>query len=439
MRLRPRPSGALGLLLLVSGCGGDDGGGGLPAPAEGEGEAEFTPERYCREVAGAACHLATGCNNQWLFYDRHDAPADCVAALAAQCEEEIVPVARSVVGGGLWFDNAAFRACLDELGGGACTPGADAWGLTSCYVATGGARVCDAFSFGMALSDACQGVFTGIVREGAACYSGRECAEGLYCYRRGASTCPGECRRTLDRGEECTNKGEACPPGSMCGGTAARKRCLPQALAGEECTTRSFTEGYPRKATCVAPLHCLSTGQSGDEFGRCVGAVPLGGQCGDRRAPCEPDSLCLRKSALSVEGTCVAFYEEDAVCDDSLGTPRPCGIGLNCYGPGTDPHLPGRAGSQGLCRPYPRCTEQGCQPCIRNDANCLEAYCTAGAPTFEGICAPLREPGEECSQPQQCESRTCGWTEERRTKECKPAPDPWEGACLRPPATPGGP
>jgi len=428
------PSPLLAFLLLLPACGDEDGGSSDgTAEGEGEGPVSFSVGRYCLEMAGAACHLAMKCNNQYLFYDRHLDQAECVEALSAECEAEAVPLGLSQGAGAVRFDNTAFRACLDEIGEGTCTEGAHAWGLTSCYTALGGARVCDPWFFGRALSEHCRIVLVGVVDEGEPCYWDRECGAERYCYRRGASSCPGECRRHLERSDDCLNNEAACGSGLVCGGSARTiKRCMPEALQGEECVTRGTQLPERKKPTCAAPFACLPSGQAGDLYGRCAPLVPRGGQCGDRRAKCEPDSFCLQKSTLSVEGTCEAFFPEDRDCDDSLGTPKPCGFGMTCFGPGTDVGVPGRAGSEGRCAPYPRCTDEGCQPCIRNDSNCVDAYCTAGAPSFEGICSPLRDIGQECSLQQQCRSRFCGWNEEHRAKVCEEPLDPWEGVCLRP-------
>ena len=74
---------------------------------------------------------------------------------------------------------------------------------------------------------------------------------------------------------------------------------------------------------------------------------------------------------------------------------------------------------------------------MRNDSNCVDAYCTAGPPSFEGWCDPLGENGDDCSLNQQCASQLCGRDPDSRNMVCIPRPeDVTQQGCLRPEAPP---
>jgi len=399
---------------------------------EAGGRLTFNLSLYCTEVSGAACYLADKCENQLLFFDRHRSHEDCMNALVEDCMVAGVRWDRAERAGALTFDAAAFYACLDEVGEASCNEAARAWGLLSCKTGVGGEPICDRFFFGMALSETCQGVFSGAIELDEPCYDDRECGEGLYCNEAYSVRCPGTCNRQLKRGDDCNNREEACGPGLICAGTS-RERCMEPAREAEECSTLDSMHADRQPPTCEPPLVCLKGKGTAGSFGVCVPLVSRGGPCGDYRAECEPDSFCLHKSELSPEGFCEPFLAEGADCDDHLGFPRPCGNGLHCWGPGTDPGIPYIAGSKGVCKPYPTAG----LPCVRNDSNCVDAYCTAGPPSFEGWCDPLGENGDDCSLNQQCASQLCGRDPDSRNMVCIPRPeDVTQQGCLRPEAPP---
>jgi len=201
------------------------------------------------------------------------------------------------------------------------------------------------------------------------------------------------------------------------------------AREGEECTTLDSMMADRQPPTCEPPLVCLKGRETSSQYGVCVRLVEHGGPCGDYRAQCEPDSFCLHKSAMSPEGTCESFVTEGEYCDDHVGFPRPCGNGLHCWGPGTDPHIPHVPGSEGECKPYPTAG----RPCVRNDSNCVDAYCTAGPPNFEGFCRELREDGEDCTLNQQCLSKLCARSSTTGSTVCTARTEEVaQQGCLRP-------
>jgi hypothetical protein len=414
------------VLLAAAACAPPPEGGGGEAPeVEGPALAEFGLSAYCGSVAGAACFLAGLCNNQLLFRERHRDDRGCHAELKAQCLVEGIRYERGVAEGALEFDGNALRSCVGELGTAECLDGVGAWGLLSCD-AVPGAPGCDKWFFGTALSESCQAVFQGTVGANGECWLADECAAGHYCLLTactGSRARPGSCEPHVQRGDSCALKEQACAPGLVCTGAQMESmRCRPVAELGGDC----MTIPGERKPTCARPLQCLVPNRGGtDNYGQCVAFSPAGGPCGSGRAPCASDSTCTYKSVQAPEGVCTEFLDAEKPCDVHLAD-FPCGRGLHCWREGSDPLRPMRAHHKGDCRPYPL---DG-QPCVANDQNCLDGYCTAGAPDFDGWCDPLRANGEECLKNQECASAECAAGGARGNRICSDRRDVLE--CVRP-------
>ncbi len=447
-----KPARLLALIapLLVAACGtpsrGDtdaggetgEGGGGGGGLGGGAVSMTFSAEAYCTSLTSQACQLAVKCDNETLFDDRHGGDlVACKAALMPECTAGILPYERGVAAGALNYSGADLNDCLNVIKDAECSAAAQAWGLLSCE--RGGARECDRWFLRTALEETCLNVFRGTVVETGACFNDVECAPGHWCNlaRCGGENKdrPGACERRLPRGEPCSTTPLGCAEGMICAGTNAQfRKCKPLAVQDEECTLDDPAGGGVSKPNCLPPLHCISGtggqqgGGVGGSFGTCQKLSRQLEACGQGRAKCEPDSYCDFKSTGSIQGDCQPFKAEEEECKDDAD-PRQCGAGMYCFATGNAPGMPGRPKPDGRCEKYQ--DVEGL--CVKNHSNCLEGWCPADAPSWQGFCEPFKETNEDCSASYQCGSgNECRQNSATGTKVCAPS-DVTEGLrCVRP-------
>ena len=103
---------------------------------------------------------------------------------------------------------------------------------------------------------------------------------------------------------------------------------------------------------------------------------------------------------------------------------------MYCFARGAATGAPGRPKPDGRCELY--------QPleglCAKNHYNCLEGWCPADAPNWEGFCQPFKESGQDCSASYQCAPGSqCIPGGGSATKRCVPLDAEVGYVCLRPP------
>ncbi len=186
------------------------------------------------------------------------------------------------------------------------------------------------------LPAACAGIVDGRLKQGAACRSSLECADGLYC--RGASADrPGRCRPPAASGAACELPADALaafaraaddPRHPSCDGRCERGRCLPVAGSGGACAS---------SALCANGLRCIGGQCQATPFPRIGEACSVGNPCEagaycdagkctplkDAGAPCslpfECRALACEKAPGKDTGTCA---DACAAPGQSVPTPR---------------------------------------------------------------------------------------------------------------------
>jgi hypothetical protein len=152
----------------------------------------------------------------------------------------------------------------------------------------------------------CEGVITGMVPPGGACFFSEQCAAPAVCQPTAAGTCsrsrqccPGTCIAIPDPvqiGGDCSNLGsyQTCVEGSACAAAApgATLTCVvPSTVEGTACTS---------PVMCKAPLYCVYSPSAAS--GTCQPAVATGAACipGGGPMPCDD----LRDYCDATTGTC---------------------------------------------------------------------------------------------------------------------------------------
>ena len=241
--------------LLVGACGGqgggDNGGGGGSSGAAGGGEALDYAAFEAAWLDGH-CRMAVACET---FPDQ----ATCLASLGTTEPLRYATFVDDIAAGRILFDATAAARCLTVHASPSCTQ-------------THAARVW--------ATDLCEGVTTGTVPTGGACFFNEECAGGGLCRSEslpcnpGRYCCFGACqpRTVVPRGGDCSAADARCVDGTRC--TAGATASAPPTCAGPPDTVG--TTCY-RNPGCAAPLYCDVSPDTG--AGSCTAPAATGERC----------------------------------------------------------------------------------------------------------------------------------------------------------------
>jgi hypothetical protein len=406
--------------------GEDLGSGADTGPTDGRVDAGDGPAiaSYCAERARRYFDYLQRCYGEQAY------PESQRAELVGRVEGRCRFAERAVREGRLAYDPAAAQRCLARIA------------TESCVLE--------------ATPPACEGIFTGLVRGGGACYpeESRVFAVGVSACAAGRcevadDRCPGTCVAAPAVGESCANvdcgrdgfcDGEAicqprrgqlepcrgrnqCSPGLVCGPGA---RCVPLVEREDEACG-------PERA-CPGVTICVDA--------RCVARVAVGEPC-VLNLHCPDDALCVT-APESGQRVCVERPVEGEACDDDLR----CASGLTCQG-GTCAELPveGEACVSGRCASGLFCERQEggdarCRALRTRGESCASGGGQSSEACAEGLfctraltCQPPGGPGEACNvfQVGSCED---GLWCERATGTCRapaaegaPCNPAWETAC----------
>eukprot|EP00178_Gracilaria_changii_P001153 TRINITY_DN1162_c0_g1_i1.p1 TRINITY_DN1162_c0_g1~~TRINITY_DN1162_c0_g1_i1.p1 ORF type:complete len:930 (-),score=56.66 TRINITY_DN1162_c0_g1_i1:720-3509(-) len=204
------------------------------------------------------------------------------------------------------------------------------------------------------------------------------CKSGLHCIH-------GICKKLVHHGGDCGRKGTVCTRGTVCGGTAAMRRCVKPRPVGYRCGSNPFwvcMRGLScRRGFCTPPKPVGLTGcgkkcksSSGCdrgltcELGLCK--IPIGGQCSSK------GSICVSKGACVGDGSrkrCVTLK----------------GRGQRC---GTTPFS--------MCRHGLKCEQGICKVAVGGSCTPSRSVCVSGSTCvghrYRKRCVVLREAGARC-------------------------------------------
>jgi hypothetical protein len=269
------------------------------------------------------------------------AAPEIVARLKATVSQDAAKLAAAQTSGKLRFDEAQGAACSSWANGVTCA------------------------QVSRSLDPSCKAAIVGLVANGSACNSGKECATG-YCTADLSSSCPGTCTAKVANGGSCTDL----------------EQCASGACSGSQCVAD-------------AP-----------------GAV--GQACGHGEDPCQIGLRCDDGSRL-----CEQRSAAGASCGDFIGPFSgfdECAVGLGCKSPGTCQSLagPGESCATAACGYvlYCRSSDSTCvrapqlgdscvqvQFCI-DGSRCDGTTCVAGTVPAGGACnnsTTFCVPGLECN------------------------------------------
>jgi hypothetical protein len=391
------------MLVLASGCLGEkdvedvvDSGQvtEVDAGAVDAGQLEANPARdFCRELVALQVAASQRCGSL------SDAGvAETVDAMRADCEKWPLPRRG--------FSDTAAEACLQLHRAATCTTVID--------------------------PAVCEAVTPGLVEADGACFSGPECASGLYCDP--SATCPGVCRPRVAIGQPASFA-EQCVPeafltegmcaarvslGASCAASTplgARRECVQGGFCNTSSICVALSLGGPGD-DCTAPVYPpCALGLSCEPPDGCVAFVGEGEACGFFGPPCQEglvcaSSVCVRPGVkgetCNFEKTCAPnhFCERvpgqfDGVCTLRIAAGQPCdshgnvicepGLFCDVAGSGTcEPQLPmGSACSlDEECRPLARCSGQPTKTCT--PLGSVGAACVAGNDCLSGTCLSSR-------------------------------------------------
>jgi hypothetical protein len=221
--------------LAVAGCDGD--------------RASIPFSQFEPAYEQASCYLLVLCGQ---FPDQ----ATCLSSDHVQ-PHYYATLGQNIIAGKVIYDGVKAQRCLDAYNA-----------LTSCNRKDIG---------NIAPNPDCQGIFTGTVATGAACFGGAECAGGGRCEPVQTCAvdqcCPGTCLGaapdTVPLGGDCSVAGTVCVLGTVCtvDTTAGGWTCQPFVGEGASCVY-SIVE-----SVCASPLYCDSAS------GVCKAPVGTGGPC----------------------------------------------------------------------------------------------------------------------------------------------------------------
>ena len=233
------------------------------------------------------------------------------------------------------------------------------------------------------LSSACQGVVTGTVATGGACYGDVDCAAGT-CDT--SSACPGACIAFLTAGQTCGSGKADCGPGLDCDGSV----CKQQSATGGTCPCQSGNYCDSTSNTCLAK--------------KTSGACASGDECSF--------------ATTCVQGQCTAYVAVGSACTpgNSPSDPSACGIGSFCD-PASKQCIDWPVIGQS-CASFPVCQTGYCDPGTMSCTAPKPAGATCASPiecqsgnycdlNGDHTCKTQKSNGTACSLGFECQSETC--------------------------------
>lgn len=300
-------------------------------------------------------------------------PSFCSGDVATACAAEVGEARKSVERGAARFDAKAAQACVQAVRSAPC--------LSSGGLDRGALPACDPV--------------TGLVAEGAACFSQGECQPGLACDASGA-TCPGHCLELPGASEPCSPLG--CAPGYFCLYGEAEGVCTALAHDGQPCAA---SDGCDPGLLCAAGT-CVAPGTSGEACDLEHSCQPplacQDAQCADPAAlgaPCEPEGvLCAPGLVCAPAGPSTYACRSPALKDAPCSASYQCQAGLVCAGAVCA--APGGAGAP--CQSAEECAAAQGLTCDPDSAKCAVKpgkgqVCHLDPGCADGLWCQLPEPG----------------------------------------------
>lgn len=326
--------------LMASGCGGGSSNNGGTGGTGGTGTTG-TFDQACANLTQATTSKFVACLKA------------NTAALASVLQGAAFSSSNQCTDGGKAI--AASRASYDSAKAASC-------------LAAFGAATCDTLE--SVADSACQGVLTGKVAAGGACYTDVDCSGGT-CDASGSS-CPGKCVASIAKGQPCGAAAAGqCGPGLVCGSGST---CVTPAAAGAVCGADD---------DCQAGLFCNTSGG-----GVCTAKKKSGACTGSE---CALGYAC-------VQSTCTALVGENGACTLAAAPQTECGLGWFC------------APSSSTCQAWP-----GLGSSCAASLVCMTGYCD-----FLGdqTCKAPKADGSACLTPIECQSGFCDLLGDHTCKAC---------------------
>lgn len=370
---------ALGVAVAVFACssstsstGGNETGGATAADGgTGANGGASTIAAVCDSLRATLADAFAGCLEATPAYV---ATLPTTHGVMVNCEQ----IVEAVDKGRATYDASRGAACvgaLQELAGSGCA----------------------ALSANLETPAACQGVVTGTVASGGACYNSVDCIRGT-CDT--SQACPGTCKAYLTANQACgTGVAGACAPSLTC--DPATSTCQAPSPAGGPCPCQegTYCDGSTRTCAALPTRGACAPGMECAPGFRCVSAScqaiqGVGGAC----APSATGSTVCTPFGTSCDpGThrCAAWRTSGSNCSISTG---------------------GRGSHPATCMPPDVCVLGQCLAPLASGVICSLGE---GAPCREGLyCDSLSDPGTckaqltngaRCSaaEPFACQSLTC--------------------------------
>jgi len=316
-------------------------------------------------------------------------PSECVNSLTFLGDQALEEVEKALARGTVTYNATVAQSCLSTIESAALCAG----------------------QFGV-LATACEGAFVGSLNEGDSCYSGLECASGLYC--NDDAGCPGVCTAMKAVGESCSSSSECLFSGSGAG----IADCWFQGGGSPTCTNITYgapaavgqpcgSLGSPPDISEVACQSGAVCDAASGEAGTCVATVPVGSACTFQVDVCADNAQCIPSPDFSA--TCVAV----TLVKTAGGGCAPADVAF--------------------CDPFSRLTcDEASQTCQPYGDGSLGATCPAdsffsfpGLTCNEGLycspdsatCVTAKADGESCNEDEECLSGTCEFSSGTCTSE----------------------
>ncbi len=333
---------AIGMNVILVGCGTSTGGGGTTGGGGG-GAASGAPvpiDNLETAVKKAFCESATACPGSDLLFCSN---AACEAFLNSSDNFEFGRNVEKIKAGKIKYDAAQAGLCLKEM-------------VVSCSMSSGKEPA------------ACKAAMIGLVKSGEACSIDEECEPTTFCKQK-ASDCPGVCTKEPALGEDCPDG--RCASGAQCDSSGAAQKCVADKPAGdgEACGSVDCAEGLTCDFSQSSPV-CKKKGAAGET---CNGSDA----CADGLF-CGKDGKCLVKAKLNE--ACAAPGDRRSCVDGHV-----CGV----IGKISD----GKLKCIAIKKLGEACISH--QACAAVDLLCKGLDVTAASPT--GTCGFVPKLGEACT------------------------------------------